>query len=199
MRRQLIVTFAALAAFAAPPAAAEFVSFTSLPDTALSFTSSGVTFTAPGGRLAAYQTPDGSRGVLGQALVGDDSVPIKAVIAGGASNVSVRLGDFGMDADALFLEAYDASSNLIASTSYDLPANVSGMRSLGVAVSNISYVLFGSKGPGPYGSSVIADDFSFTPANLSAVPEPATWAMLMTGFASTGVAMRRRRARPAAA
>lgn len=37
------------------------------------------------------------------------------------------------------------------------------------------------------------DDFTFTPG---AVPEPATWALLIMGFMGSGVALRRRRARP---
>lgn len=41
---------------------------------------------------------------------------------------------------------------------------------------------------GSYGGSV-----SFRPASVPAVPEPATWAMMLVGFAGVGVAMRRRR------
>jgi len=42
-------------------------------------------------------------------------------------------------------------------------------------------------------------DHSQAPANAAAVPEPATWALLMSGFGMTGFAMRSvRRRRPAA-
>ena len=40
-------------------------------------------------------------------------------------------------------------------------------------------------------------EFSLTPFEESAVPEPATWAMLIAGFGLTGAAMRRRRTRVA--
>ncbi len=36
------------------------------------------------------------------------------------------------------------------------------------------------------------DDFRFTPGSAAAVPEPASWAMLVFGFAAIGSAMRRR-------
>ena len=38
----------------------------------------------------------------------------------------------------------------------------------------------------------VADDITFN-ANSGAVPEPASWALLIAGFAMTGVAMRRRK------
>ncbi len=43
-----------------------------------------------------------------------------------------------------------------------------------------------------YGEFITAD-FSLTPAAISAVPEPATWAMMITGFGLAGTAIRRRR------
>ena len=39
----------------------------------------------------------------------------------------------------------------------------------------------------------ITADFSLTPGSVSAVPEPATWAMMITGFGLAGTAIRRRR------
>jgi len=45
----------------------------------------------------------------------------------------------------------------------------------------------------------ITADFSLAPAPISAVPEPATWAMMITGFGLAGTAIRRRRVTFAAA
>ena len=60
--------------------------------------------------------------------------------------------------------------------------------------------------PGPWSETVryhltftggVGSNFNGT-ANLTAVPEPATWGMMLLGFAGIGMAMRRRR-RPALA
>ncbi|WP_241491759.1 choice-of-anchor E domain-containing protein [Sphingomonas endophytica] len=51
------------------------------------------------------------------------------------------------------------------------------------------------------GSASYKLTFDYTPAGAptGAVPEPATWAMMLAGFATTGAALRRRRRRAAAA
>jgi len=51
------------------------------------------------------------------------------------------------------------------------------------------YIL--SSAVGAPGSSILG---SFGHASLAAVPEPASWAMMLTGFGLAGMAMRRRRA-----
>ena len=44
-----------------------------------------------------------------------------------------------------------------------------------------------------------AKQFSFDQVQLSAAPEPATWAMMLVGFGGLGAALRRARRRPASA
>jgi hypothetical protein len=57
----------------------------------------------------------------------------------------------------------------------------------------------------PYMRIVLADlgdvdfDYSILVTQITAVPEPATWAMMITGFGLTGLAIRRRRSPMAAA
>lgn len=47
-------------------------------------------------------------------------------------------------------------------------------------------------------TSIVSGASTLTISDVGAVPEPATWAMMITGFGLTGGAMRRRRSKPAA-
>lgn len=67
----------------------------------------------------------------------------------------------------------------------------------------VNYNLYGNGGgfltnsvtdPGGYGTGSLA----LTSLNVAAVPEPATWGLMITGVAMTGFAMRRRRVTVAA-
>jgi hypothetical protein len=81
----------------------------------ISYTESGVTFTAVGGgnltSTTFFNTPNGTKGIIGANLV--TLQEIRADIAGGATFVSVDLGDFGAgaDSDTIFLQAFDAANN----------------------------------------------------------------------------------------
>jgi len=124
---------------------------------------------------------------------------VTATIAGGASAVSIDLGDFGngFDSDLLFLEAYNAANVLLGRTELLIPESFAGMKTLSLSFAGIDHVIFGSEAPSTDGSSILNDNFTFEPAAISAVPEPATWAMMLVGFFGLGAMMRR--ARPATA
>ena len=80
---------------------------------ASSYTESGVTFTAP--NFSSQITPNGTFGLL------EDSSPrnfLRADISGGASSVSVDLGDYNADSDLLFLDVYDSSNALLGHTEF---------------------------------------------------------------------------------
>lgn len=110
------------------------------------------------------------------------------------SAVSVDIGDRGGDADTLFLRAYDSGNSLLGSASGSLAEGEVAMRTLSVTAANIAFIEFG--GAGAFGqSNLYSDNLTFT---TNAVPEPASWAMLMTGFGLAGAALRRRRAALAA-
>jgi hypothetical protein len=102
----------------------------------------------------------------GKVIIGDNSHdPTEVYIAtfkiGGVRSVSVDLGDFGDDADHLFLNAY-GSSGWLASTDYTIPATLYGGHTLSVFTSeDIKYVTFGTDTPFP--GSVYFDNFTYVP------------------------------------
>ncbi len=75
--------------------------------------------------------------------------------------------------------------------SFFLPVNVNGGAQFFGAVSDIAFtkvLAIQTNNPG------VADAFGIDDISYNAVPEPATWAMLITGFGLVGFAARRRRA-----
>jgi len=180
-------------ALSGPAAQAVVIDFEAFPDNFVSHTEAGVTFTAVGGGPMVRQiTPNSTEGIRG------DGIPIpesRADIAGGATSVSVDIGDFGADADLLFLEVYNSLNVLLASDTFALAQNVSGMFTLSVSSPGIAYAIFGSRAPSLTGSSVLSDNFTFE----GAVPAPGTLLLLAAGLLAAGTVRRLRGLSPAAA
>src|SRR5262249_29231922 len=112
------------------------------------YTEQGVTFSAAGGggQILATIGPNGTKGLI------DSNTPRKELVAslaavGGASFVSVDLGDFDADADTLFLEAFNASNVSVGFTSLFIDASFSGMLTLSLTAPNIDHVQFGARAP----------------------------------------------------
>ena len=183
---RLIPLLAFSAALAATPATAAVVTFEAAPASFLSYTDSGATVTAAlGSVIAAPSAVNGTRSIIS---VIDDPFAFSAFRADFAAlqfTVAVDLGDFGDDADALFLRAYDSTDTLLASGSATLAAGVTAMLTLSVSAPGIAYVTFGGVSDPDGDSSVYADNLSFTD-----VPEPASALLLAGGL--LGLAVRRR-------
>lgn len=178
-------TFAALATVS--PAQAATIDFDSGIN-GPSYSESGVTFTALGGgsfTTGFGNTPNGTFG-----LIVDNFNPIQGSFLTAVSTVSVDLGDYNGDADDLFLRAYDSANNFLGQATLTIPGSFTGLMTLDVSFAGISRVEFGGVGANG-ASNVYADNFSFDMA-ASAVPEPATWGLLLLGFGVMGGAMRAR-------
>src|SRR5690242_3732024 len=119
-----ILTGALLVVGSRPAAAQVNVDFESGPTSPVAtYTDQGVTFSASGGggQLFVSFDPNGTMGLL------DNNNPRKEILAslaalGGASSVSVDLGDFDQDADTVFLEVFDAANASLGFTSQLLDA-----------------------------------------------------------------------------
>jgi hypothetical protein len=190
MKTTVFALLAGACVFAAPASAA-IVDFESAPASFTSYSDQGATITANGAPISRLATPSGSQGILAEDSPRSE---FRADFAGTTGFVSVDLGDFNSDADLLFLEVFDAGNVLLGSSSLAIDASDSVMHTLTATFAGIAYAKFGARAPALNGSSVLADNLTFDLGN-GAVPEPATWAMLIAGFGLAGGALRRRSVR----
>lgn len=121
--------------------------------------------------------------------------------APGAFDVNWGLSSYGSGVggatpgQALSLAVRGSGDTLLA---LDLPGDgASGSRSAALAAGSYELRIFDMVAPiAPAGTtSGLSSQYSFT---IRSVPEPATWGLLLTGLAATGMALRRRRASVAA-
>ena len=179
----------------APVQAQTVIDFNSPPASgSATYTVSGVTFSTvtPTGTLQFVGSPNTTTGLFTTLSSGSFPELRADFLSALTGTVSVDLGDFGGDADLLFLELFDSSSTSLGFTFLATLDSDVTMHTLTLSGSNIAFAVFGSRSPSVSGSSVLADNFTFIGRNIGAVPEPATWAMMLIGFGAIGVSMRRR-------
>lgn len=124
----------------------------------------------------------------GMSIIDYDSFGSKLTFSSSVFDVSIFVGDYNQDEDPVFLMAYDASNNLVASDSFTLPWSLTGGDTLSVSsASAIAYVIFYSGNP--YPGSLYWDNIEYT--SSQSVPEPAT--LLLIGLGLVGLAGAKRK------
>lgn len=105
--------------------------------------------------------------------------------------VKVLADRFPLGSGFVTLEAFDIGGNLLGTISAPDTGPIGTGASLNLSLSGIHSVRFFSNN-----RTVGFDNFEFGDLTVGgAVPEPATWTMLIAGFGTVGFAMRRRRGR----
>jgi hypothetical protein len=197
MRRLLGIACvcASAAAWISPALAAPTtVAFETLPTTPFdSYTEGLATFTTvTGSQLRKAYTLNGTWGIRSAAW---PYAEMRADIAGGASSVSVDLGDKASDdAETLFLEIFNAAGSSLGFTSQAVPADLSCMTTLSLNSPCIAYAVFGSRESTlNNGSSIIADNFTYQSCPCpSVIPAPGAILSGMIGASLVGHLRRRR-------
>lgn len=167
------------------------------PTTSLSQTVDGITVSISG--PASFDVantgyaPFGSRSIITY----DQQVaaPYVANFSEAVTNVAISAGDFGSDADTVFFEAFsglDASGALLASMTSDICCDGPVFSDITVALTatGIRSVRFFTGPTDRFPGSLFFDNLRVN--TTAAVPEPASWGMMIGGFALAGAAMRRR-------
>lgn len=227
MIRSAFLFSSAVVAFAAPASAATTLTFdalTAMPNSSGSIvpvgsrlstaylSTNGVSFSSGSAFVAVVDhyfdpiaTPTPPNIIAGTNAAGqlDYGAPIVAAFFNPASTgqkattnfVSVLADRFPLGTGIVTLEAYDLSGALLGTVTAPDTGPVGTGPSLSLAVSGIHSVRFFSNN-----LTVGFDNFEFGDLSVAgAVPEPATWTMLIAGFGMVGFTMRRRHGSLAAA
>jgi hypothetical protein len=133
----------------------------------------------------------GSVGVLGGT---SPFTPLKWSFSAPLDAITFNFGDLGGDDDSpVLIEAFSSAGVLLGSATTNYEAGLATGKSLSLNFGGMSYFITSSSSANLNFNSLVWDIGSVTPAS-GAVPEPASWMMLIAGFALVGAGMRGRRA-----
>ena len=175
------------------------IDFTALPNyTAVNTQFSGLVFSLQGGpdfSGSPLVSNVWSGGVyeLNNSNSGDypTANAINIAFANNASGISFTYENYGSGNNS-FYTAYNAANQVVSTGSLDLVSNFAQVAVAGSGIRNLEINNGRTSGSWEYG----IHSLSFT---AGAVPEPASWALMIGGFGIVGAAMRRRAATTTAA
>lgn len=147
----------------------------------------GLTTTYPGNHPGFALAPNGTPALISFNPTTNKFSALQAVFSVPTNFVSVDIGGYEGVELGLFVSAYDAGGDYIGGAFEILPYGVTAMRTLSFSRPGIASVIFGGYNPATLYSG-LTDNFVYQ----TSVPEPASWAMLVTGFGLVGGALRRR-------
>lgn len=180
----------------AGPAMATTIDFESTPSgtySSLTFGPVTITFLAGSGTFEVQtQSPDAPPS--GQMLISFFTNPgpgsFQATFAGGASSVSIGVGDYSpSDSDDVHLRAYDAANNLLDTDFFVIPGTGPGTTLTVSSATPIARVEW--KETGDFEGAVYWDLLTYD--LVGTVPEPETLPLVAMGLVAAGLAARRRR------
>jgi hypothetical protein len=148
---------------------------------------------APAAQATTFVTPNPGPGGIETGVLGNDQVD---VVGEFTDHFSLDFGEAGIFSLSLTEVAAEAANNLefldvtvngVPAALYSAPGGEPDNAGLvGLAIAGIANItVHGTSN----GNGVYSGTYSFAPG---AVPEPATWAMMLIGFGAIGHAMRRR-------
>ncbi|MBL8655959.1 MAG: PEP-CTERM sorting domain-containing protein [Altererythrobacter sp.] len=162
--------------------------------------------TGPGGTFGSYVTSGtaglytGTTSIAAQPAFGDQGDQYFAVIGGGSATFSfgaAGASQFGFDLGSaddfndLLITFVGGGTQLFSGAGLNPPGPASGNQN--IAATNGRVTIFGN------GQAIASakfasrgNSFEFDNIGVTAVPEPATWAMLILGFGVMGGALRRK-------
>ncbi len=203
MRKTIFLLAVALAGVAAPAHSAVVVGFGELAhdtetwgilNVASPYVSGGLLFKSEGGFLAYDGGRDYNADPVGTTLAGA-IITVKRADGGlfdlaslqlaGAWNSSYDVGPIAFT----FTDGAGVTSSSTFTLNRGLGLRTFTANRLGIA----SFTIDGSNvHGGPIEGAVQIDNVTYTPLAVTAVPEPAAWAMMIGGFGLIGISLRRR-------
>jgi PEP-CTERM motif len=140
--------------------------------------------------VPALQGPQGVAGALDSFFALGRFAPLRFSFDRPINSITFNFGDAGGDSDSpVSIRAFRANGDLVGEIFETYPAGFDAGKSLTLNFAGVSYYV-ASSGSEIGNPNSITWDIS---AVQAAVPEPASWALLIAGFGLTGAAMRRRR------
>lgn len=122
-------------------------------------------------------------------------VPLKFAFSTALSSITFAFGDAGGDPDPVLVQAYDALNNLLGSVTASYDEGVSTGSTVTAAFAGAtSYIVSSGTSPAYNNPNSLGWEIkdAVVGSTSTAVPEPASWALFISGFGLLAGSMRRR-------